>query len=171
MAFRKRGPRQVKAVEKENKRLTGIGVKPDARFNSILVSKFINCMMYDGKKSVAESVFYDAMDIIAKRKLAETPLEVFETAIKNVMPKTEVRSKRVGGANYQVPVEVPEKRSRALAFRWILESSRKKKGKPMRERLAAELTDAFKKEGDSMQKREATHKMAEANKAFAHFGR
>lgn len=144
-------------------------LKPDAKYNSKLVAKFVNCMMWDGKKSVAYKVFYDAMDIMAKRIQDTPPLEVFETAINNVKPMLEVRSKRVGGASYQVPMQVRPKRQQSLAFRWILAAARGKKGKPMAMRLAAELTDAYKKEGAAMTTRENVHRMAEANKAFAHF--
>ena len=144
-------------------------LKPDGKYNSKLVAKFVNCLMLDGKKSIAYKVFYDAMDIIEKKVADTAPLEVFETAIENVKPLLEVRSKRVGGASYQVPMPVKPKRQMALAFRWILASSRGKKGKPMAIRLANEFMDAFKKEGGAMTTRENVHRMAEANKAFAHF--
>jgi small subunit ribosomal protein S7 len=142
---------------------------PDHQYQSKLVSKFINCMMLDGKKSRAQKVFYDAMDKIAKEIPDSTPIQVFETAIDNVKPMLEVRSKRVGGASYQVPMQVRPRRQQSLAFRWILAAARGKKGKPMALRLAAELLDAFKKEGAAMTTRENVHRMAEANKAFAHF--
>lgn len=141
----------------------------DHRYQSKLVAKFINCMMLDGKKSRAEKVFYDAMDKIAKTVSDTPPFQVFETAIENVKPMLEVRSKRVGGANYQVPMQVRPRRQQSLAFRWILAAARGKKGKPMAERLSSELLDAFKKEGAAMTTRENVHRMAEANKAFAHF--
>ena len=144
-------------------------LKPDAKYDSKLVAKFVNCMMWDGKKSIAYKVFYDAMDIIGKRVKDVPPLEVFEAAIGNVKPMLEVRSKRVGGASYQVPMQVRSKRQQSLAFRWILAACRGKKGKPMAVRLAAELSDAYKKEGTAMTTRENVHRMAEANKAFAHF--
>lgn len=145
-------------------------LKPDPQYHSRLVAKFINCLMWDGKKSTAQSVFYDAMDIIGKKvKDAESPLDVFEAAINNVKPMLEVRSKRVGGASYQVPMQVGAKRQQSLAFRWILASSRGKKGKPMCQRLATELVDAYNKSGGAMTTRENVHRMAEANKAFAHF--
>lgn len=144
-------------------------LRPDAVYNSKLVGKFINCLMHDGKKSIANKVFYDSMDIIKGRLKDVEPLEVFETAINNVKPQLEVRSKRVGGASYQVPMQVRPKRQQSLAFRWILVSARSKKGKPMKVRLAAELMDAYKKEGAAMTTRENVHRMAEANKAFAHF--
>ena len=144
-------------------------LKPDAKYNSKLVSKFINCMMWGGKKSTAQCVFYDAMDIVARKIKDVPPLESFETAIANVKPLLEVRSKRVGGASYQVPMQVNPRRQQSLAFRWILLSARGKKGKPMSERLAAELIDAYNKQGGAMTTRENVHRMAEANKAFAHF--
>jgi small subunit ribosomal protein S7 len=144
-------------------------LSPDPKFNSKLVSKFINCMMWAGKKSTAQNVFYDAMDIVAGKIKDVPPLEIFETAINNVKPLLEVRSKRVGGASYQVPMQVNPKRQQSLAFRWILLSARGKKGKPMAQRLAAELTDAYNKQGGAMTTRENVHRMAEANKAFAHF--
>ena len=125
--------------------------------------------MWGGKKSAAQNVFYDAMDIVAKKIKDVTPLEIFETAINNVKPSLEVRSKRVGGASYQVPMQVNPKRQQSLAFRWILPSARGKKGKPMAERLAAELMDAYNRTGGAMTMRENVHRMAEANKAFAHF--
>ena len=144
-------------------------LKPDSKFNSKLVTKFINCMMWAGKKSAAQNVFYGAMDMIAAKIKDVSPLEVFETAINNVKPSLEVRSKRVGGASYQVPMQVNPKRQQSLAFRWILLSARGKKGKPMRERLASELIDAYNRTGGAMTTRENVHRMAEANKAFAHF--
>ena len=145
-------------------------IKPDSRFGSLLAAKFINCLMRDGKKSTSERVFYDSLDIVAKRVKDEDPLKVFETAIKNICPILEVKSKRIGGATYQVPVEVNAKRRQTLAFRWILAVARKKKGRPMAQCLAAEFVDGFRKEGAAYTMRENTHKMAEANKAFAHFG-
>ena len=125
--------------------------------------------MRKGKKSVAEGVFYGAMEVIEKKITDVTPLEMFETAVNNVKPLVEVRSKRVGGATYQVPVEVPKKRQQSLAIRWILGAAKGKKGRPMFQRLADELVDAYKKQGIAITQRENTHKMAEANKAFAHF--
>ena len=142
---------------------------PDVRYNSILASKFINCLMYDGKKTVAQKVFYDAMDIIAKKNKDAQPLEVFENAINNVKPFVEVRSKRVGGANYQVPMQVNKRRQQSLAFRWILAACRETGGRAMSARLADELLAAFKKEGKAINTREQTHRMADATKAFAHF--
>ena len=146
-----------------------VGLKPDSRYNSKLVSKFINCMMWGGKKSTAQDAFYGAMGIIAEKVKDVSPLEVFETAINNVKPMLEVRSKRVGGASYQVPMQVNPRRQQSLAFRWILLSARGKKGKPMAQRLASELMDAYNKQGGAMTTRDNVHRMAEANKAFAHF--
>jgi small subunit ribosomal protein S7 len=144
-------------------------LKPDPKFDSKLVSKFVNCMMLDGKKSTSQRVFYDALDIIAGKIDDTPPVEVFEGAINNVKPQLEVRSKRVGGASYQVPMQVRPKRQQSLAFRWILASARGKKGKPMCQRLASEFLDAYKKQGGAMTTRDNVHRMAEANKAFAHF--
>jgi len=144
-------------------------LKPDPKYRSKLVSKFINCIMWEGKKTVAQKIFYGAMDVIAEKIKDKDPLEVFNQAINNVKPLIEVRSKRVGGATYQVPKEVEKKRQLALAIRWITEAAREKKGRPMRLKLAEELIAAFKKEGAAVLKRENVHKMAEANKAFAHF--
>jgi small subunit ribosomal protein S7 len=144
-------------------------LKPDPKFHSKLVSKFINCLMLDGKKSRAQDVFYDAMDIINDKIKDAGALEVFEKAINNAKPLIEVRSKRVGGASYQVPMQVNSKRQQSLAFRWILASARSKKGKPMSQRLASELMDAYNETGGAMTTRENIHRMAEANKAFAHF--
>ena len=144
-------------------------LKPDAKYNSKLASKFINTLMWQGKKSTAQRVFYGAMDIIGKKLSDAQPLEVFEKAVNNVKPLLEVRSKRVGGASYQVPMQVGPKRQQSLSFRWILQAARGKKGKPMSERLATELMDAYGERGGAMTTRENVHKMAEANKAFAHF--
>ena len=144
-------------------------LKPDHKYSSKMVSKFINCLMSKGKKSVAERIFYDAMDIISQKMKDAAPLEVFETAVNNVKPMIEVRSKRVGGASYQVPMQVSAKRQQSLAVRWIIESARSQKGKPMCERLASELVDAYNGRGGAMTTRENIHKMADANKAFAHF--
>jgi small subunit ribosomal protein S7 len=144
-------------------------LKPDPRYNSKLISKFINCLMWDGKKSVAQKVFYDAIDAVAKKNKEVPPLELFEAAINNVKPFVEVRSKRVGGANYQVPMQVNKRRQQSLSFRWILEACREGGGRPMADRLADELLAAYKKEGKAMSKRDQTHRMADANKAFAHF--
>ena len=144
-------------------------LKIDPQFNSLLVSKFINCLMLDGKKSVATRVFSDAMDIIAKRIKDVPPLEVFETAINNIKPNVEVRSKRVGGSNYQVPMQVNKRRQQSLAIRWVLQAIRAKSGKPLSAFLSQEILDAYKREGTAMTTRENVHRMADANKAFAHF--
>lgn len=144
-------------------------LQPDVRYNSLLVSKFINCLMHDGKKSVATRVFYDAMDQIQKRMPDADPHEVFVQAVENVKPVLEVRSRRVGGANYQVPMQVKKERQQSLALRWIINACRSKSGRPMFMRLADELMAAYQKQGEAMAKREQTIKMAEANKAFSHF--
>lgn len=144
-------------------------LKPDPKYDSKLVAKFVNCLMWKGKKSVAQCIIYDAMEIVGKRIGDVSPLEAFEAAINNVKPLIEVRSKRVGGASYQVPMQVSSSRQQALAFRWILAAARAKKGKPMAQRLAEEFSAAYKKEGTAMTTRENVHRMAEANKAFAHF--
>jgi small subunit ribosomal protein S7 len=144
-------------------------LKPDPRFNSILASKFINCIMWAGKKATAQRIFYDAMDQIKKRMPDADPIEVFSRAVDNVKPPVELRSRRVGGANYQVPMQVRPLRQQALSFRWIIIAARGKAGKPMFLRLADELMAAYRKEGEAMNKRETTLKMADANKAFAHF--
>lgn len=142
--------------------------KPDIAYNSPRVEKFINCIMWDGKKETARHIVYGAFDMI-KEKTKSEPLEIFELALKNAGPLTEVRSRRVGGANYQVPREVRPERRLALAIRWIIEASRSKKGAPMMKRLADEIIAASNNEGSAVTKRDNTHKMAEANKAFAHF--
>jgi small subunit ribosomal protein S7 len=144
-------------------------LKPDPKFNSLLAAKFTNCLMYDGKKSTAYKVLYDALDEIQK-KIADRPaIEVFEQAIENVKPYIEVRSKRVGGASYQVPMQVNRNRQQSLAFRWLLAAVRDKKGRATHLKLAEELMAAYRKEGTAITKRENTHRMADANKAFAHF--
>ena len=140
----------------------------DPKYGSKIMSKFINAIMYDGKRSSAEKILYTALDRI-KSKNNEDPLKVFNTAISNVRPNLEVRSRRVGGATYQVPVEVKSNRSQALALRWILDASRKRKNKTMAEKLSFELLDASQRKGSAIKKKEDTHKMAESNKAFAHF--
>jgi small subunit ribosomal protein S7 len=142
---------------------------PDVRYNSLLVSKFINCLMRDGKKATATRVVYDALDQIKKRMPDADPVEVFTQAVENVKPSLEVRSRRVGGANYQVPMQVKRERQQSLAIRWILAAIRAKTGRPTSLRLADELMAAFRREGEAMSKREQTIKMAEANKAFSHF--
>jgi len=143
-------------------------IQPDPRYKSILVTKFCNCVMTDGKKRTAYKIFYDAMDEIGRRVKDREPLEVFQAAIANVKPLIQVRSRRVGGATYQVPMEVKKKRQTTLAIRWLLEATRKKKGRPMFKRLADELVMAYRREGTAMATRDQVHKMAEANKAFAH---
>ncbi|MEN8136654.1 MAG: 30S ribosomal protein S7 [Thermodesulfobacteriota bacterium] len=144
-------------------------IDPDPRFNSVLVSKFINGLMQCGKKSIARNIFYDAMDIVADKISEETPLEVFEKAMEKVRPRVEVKSRRVGGATYQVPIEVRPERRNALAIRWVVGFSNKRSGRSMSEKLAGEFMDAFNSRGSAVKKREDTHKMAEANKAFAHY--
>ena len=142
---------------------------PDPRFGSKLAAKFINCLMWDGKKSVAQSVFYGALEIIGKKIKESEPIDVFTEAVENVKPDIEVRSRRVGGASYQVPMQVNRSRQQSLAIRWILMAVREKKGRPTSEKLANELMAAYRKEGAAMTRRENVHRMAEANKAFAHF--
>lgn len=144
-------------------------LSPDARYSSLVIAKFINCIMYQGRKSTATTVFYDAMDLVAKRIKDQPPNEVFEQALENCKPNVEVRSKRVGGSNYQVPMPVNRKRQQSLAIRWLREAARSRKGKPMAESLAQEILDAFKGEGTAITTRTNMHRMAEANKAFAHF--
>jgi small subunit ribosomal protein S7 len=144
-------------------------LKPDPRHNSLLASKFINCLMWDGKKTTAQRVFYDALEVVKKRIPDQEPIDVFNQAIENVKPQIEVRSKRVGGAAYQVPMQVNRNRQQSLAFRWLLIAVREKKGRPTHMKLADELVAAYKKEGAAITRRENVHRMAEANKAFAHF--
>ncbi|MEM8835449.1 MAG: 30S ribosomal protein S7 [Planctomycetota bacterium] len=153
-------------------------LRPDPRFHDKRFAKFTNCIMEDGRKSVAQRVMYDAMDEIQKRledmndpDAPDKAIDVFHMAIDNVKPRVEVRSKRIGGANYQVPIEVGPKRQQSLAFRWIIQSCRKEKGRPMHLRLADEFIAAARGEGKAMTTREQTHRMAEANRAFAHFAR
>ena len=147
-------------------------VRPDPKFGSILATKIVNKIMLAGKKSTAQQIFYEALDL-AHRKLPdlESQEEIFNRAIDNIRPAVEVRSKRVGGANYQVPREVRRNRQQSLAIRWLVENARKKKGKPMAQRLAEELVDAFNGTGASVQWKETVHKMAEANKAYSHYAR
>ena len=144
-------------------------VGPDSRYNSTKVSKFINYVMEGGKKSIAQDIVYSAFDIIKEKLNVEDPLETFNMALQNAGPVTEVRSRRIGGANYQVPREVREDRRFMLALRWILEAANNKKGKAMRFKLAEELMQAANNEGSAVKKKEDTHRMAESNKAFAHF--
>jgi len=143
-------------------------VTPDPIFNSTIIPKLINSIMYDGKKVVAEKIVYEAIEKI-KSKTKEEPINVFNEAINNIKPTVEVRSRRVGGATYQVPVEVKSKRAQALAIRWLVEASRKRKDKQMSDKIFNELYDAYEKKGSAVKKREDVHKMAESNKAFAHF--
>lgn len=142
---------------------------PDSKYNSILVSKFINCLMNSGKKSVAQRILYSAMDQIAEKVKDVDPLEVFTQGVENVKPEVEVRSKRVGGAAYQVPMQVNRNRQQSLAIRWILQAAHEKKGRSMEQKLADEFIAAFHKEGAAVTKRDNVHRMADANKAFAHF--
>jgi small subunit ribosomal protein S7 len=144
-------------------------LKPDPRYGSLLAAKFVNCLMHDGKKSVGQGVFYDALDIIQKRVPDKEPIEVFTQAVENVKPSIEVRSKRVGGAAYQVPMQVNRTRQQSLAIRWILMAVREKKGRATAQKLADELVAAYNREGTAMTRRENVHRMADANKAFAHF--
>jgi len=153
-------PRRKVAAKRE--------VLSDSRYNNKLVTKFINSMMYDGQKMVATRSFYDALDVLGE-KHGEGALNVFKTAIENVKPALEVKSRRVGGATYQVPVEIRPERRTSLAIRWLLTAARARKEKTIAEKLAAELTDAFKNQGTAIKKKEDTHKMAEANQAFAHY--
>ena len=145
-----------------------IEVLPDPVYHSVVLTKFINQIMLDGKKGVAENIVYGAFDII-KEKTGENPMDVFNNAMKNVMPVLEVKARRVGGANYQVPIEVRADRRQALAIRWLVSYARKRGGHSMQEKLAGELMDAANNTGSAVKKREDTHKMAEANRAFAHY--
>lgn len=151
-------------------------LRPDPRHNDLVLARFVNCVMKSGKKAVAQRVVYDALDIIQEKLGKETDpnapkeaIEVFQMAIENAKPFVEVRSKRIGGANYQVPMQVRHKRAQSLSFRWIIEAARGERGRPMAQRLADELYSAAKKEGKAMTTRDQTHRMAEANRAFAHF--
>jgi small subunit ribosomal protein S7 len=154
-----RGKRAVKRV-----------IAPDPKFGNVYIAKFINYLMVDGKKSVAQRVMYDALEIISN-ETKQDAIEVFDQAIKNVVPSLEVKSRRVGGANYQVPMPVRGDRRYTLAYRWILAATRGKKGRPMAERLAKEFIAASQGEGDAMKKKQDVQRMAEANRAFAHFAR
>jgi len=144
-------------------------VTPDPRFNSVLVAKFTNGLMERGKKSLAQRIFYGAMDIVDERMKDEDPLVIFEEAMEKVRPRVEVKSRRVGGATYQVPMEVRQSRRNALAIRWIIGYAKSRSGKSMSEKLAAEVLDAYNNRGAAVKKRDDTHRMAEANKAFAHY--
>ena len=140
----------------------------DSRYKSTIIPKLINSIMYDGKKTIAEKIVYEALEKI-KSKTKDEPINIFNDAIKNVRPSVEVRSRRVGGATYQVPVEVKSKRSQALALRWLIDASRKRKDKKMSDKIFNEIYDAYQNRGSAIKKKEDTHKMAESNKAFAHF--
>ena len=153
-------PRRKRAVERD--------VAPDPKYNSVLVAKFVNRLMERGKKSVSQKIFYDALEVV-EAKTKKDGLEVFTKALKNVQPVLEVRSRRIGGATYQVPVEIRADRRQALAIRWIITYSKSRSERTMAEKLATEFFNAYKGEGSSIKKREDTHKMAEANRAFAHF--
>lgn len=144
-------------------------IDPDPRYNSVLVTKFTNGLMERGKKTLAQRIFYDAMDIVEAKIKDEEPLTVFEEAMEKVRPRVEVKSRRVGGATYQVPMEVRQTRRNALAIRWIISYARSRSGRSMSEKLAAELVDAYNNRGAAVKKRDDTHRMAEANKAFAHY--
>ena len=141
---------------------------PSAKYQSMILSKFINFVMYDGKKTTAEKIVYDAIDKI-KTKSKDEPLNIFNDAINNIRPTVEVRSRRVGGATYQVPVEVKSKRAQALAIRWLIDSAKKRKDKHMSDKIFNEIYDAYQNKGSAIKKKEDTHRMAESNKAFAHF--
>ena len=144
-------------------------VSPDVVYSSTKIEKFINYIMLNGKKNTARSIVYGAFDLIKEKQKVENPIEIFDTALQNASPQMEVRSRRVGGANYQVPHPVRQERKMYLGMKWIIDAAKKKKGRPMHEKLADELVAASKNEGDAVIKKENTHKMAEANKAFAHF--
>lgn len=145
-------------------------LKPDAKFSNLMLAKFINHLMLDGKKSKAENILYEALDIVSE-KTKNDPLEVFDAALRNVMPVLEVKAKRVGGANYQIAQEVRGDRRETLGMRWLRQAALTRPGKTMAERLAAEIIDAYHKEGGAMKKREDVHRMAESNRAFSHFAR
>ena len=144
-------------------------VIPDPKYNDRVLSRFINIVMFDGKKSTAEKIVYDALNIASSKLKVKNPIDLFKNALSNVKPGIEVRSRRVGGATYQVPVEVKPKRSQALALRWLIDASRKRKDKKMSDKIFNEIFDAYQNRGSAIKKKEDTHKMAESNKAFAHF--
>ena len=154
MSRKKRAPKKIQVI--------------DPIYKSAIIPKLVNSIMYDGKKTIAEKIVYDAIDKI-KSKVKEEPINVFNEAINNIKPTVEVRSRRVGGATYQVPVEVKNKRAQALAIRWLIDSARKRKDKNMSDKIFNELYDAYEKKGAAVKKKEDVHKMAESNKAFAHF--
>jgi small subunit ribosomal protein S7 len=143
-------------------------IEPDIKYNSVNLTKFVNNMMIGGKKSTALRVMYDALELVEER-MKRDPIEVFDEAMRNVTPAIEVRPRRVGGSTYQIPMEVPPRRARALGMRWMLQSARTRSGKSMAEKLAAELMDAARNQGAAVKKRDDTHRMAEANRAFAHY--
>lgn len=143
-------------------------VEPDPKYNSELVARFINKLMLDGKKSVAQKIFYDALDL-AEARIGQPGLQIFEQAVRNVTPMLEVRPRRVGGATYQIPIEIRGDRRQSLALRWLAQASRNRPGKSMAQKLAAELMDAYNNSGSAVKKKEDTHRMAEANKAYSHF--
>ena len=143
-------------------------ILPDTKYNSPIVAKFINSVMYQGKKSIAENIVYGALDILKQKTSEEDVMKVFNKALDNIRPRLELKPRRVGGATYQIPIEVTTQRGTAIAMRWIRDFARNKKGKPMMVKLADELLSAYKAEGPAVKKRDETHKMAEANKAFAH---
>jgi small subunit ribosomal protein S7 len=149
---------------------SGTQLRGDPKHDSLLASKFINCMMHCGKKTVSQRIFYNALERIGRKVKDKEPIEVFEEAVRNVRPSVQIRSKRVGGSNYQVPMAVKPNRAQALAIRWILDAARAKKGRPMEERLSLELLDAYAGQGAAVTTKENVRRMAEANKAFAHFG-
>jgi len=154
-----------------NFKSTAVLQRPDPKFGSMLATKIINKIMLDGKKSTAQRIFYDALDLAEKKLEVESQEEIFMKALENARPSVEVRSKRVGGANYQVPREVKRNRQQSLAIRWLVDNSRKKKGKSMARKFSEELVDAYNGTGASVQWKENVHKMAEANKAYAHYNR
>ena len=145
-------------------------INPDPKFNDLQISKFMNYLLTDGKKGIAEKILYDAFDIV-QDKSKKDPIDIFKKALNNAAPHVEVKSKRIGGATYQVPIEVPSRRQFYLASQWIIESAKKRSGSSMSNRLAGEILSASNNEGSAIKKKEDTHRMAEANKAFAHFGR
>jgi small subunit ribosomal protein S7 len=153
--------RRKKSIKRE--------IAPDSKYNDLVLAKFINNVMKGGKRSLAQRIVYDALEVVASKTKSENPLEVFNKAIENASPLLEIKSKRVGGANYQVPYEVKGKRKEALAIRWIIEAAKNKKGKSMAEKLAGEFIEASKNEGSAIKKKDNVRRMAEANKAFAHF--
>lgn len=160
--------KKVNWKKMRGKRAPKRDIKPDLKYNSIIIARFINQVMSRGKKSTAEQVLYNSLDII-KEKTKKDPLDIFNQAMKNVSPVVEVKARRIGGANYQIPVEVKGERRTALAMRWLIQAARDRKGKPMGEKLAQELMDAANQQGAAIKKKEDMHRMAEANRAFAHF--